>query len=835
MSRPPGGVLGEVATPRGKVGSPVAPGEVTASPGEAPADPDEAPAGPVPLDLRLLIPALTAWAATVALVVHGVRPQLAVGATCLVLALAVLALLLRRGVPPRWSTLPLVALTLAATALVLLVSAAHRATDEVGPVPELAAERAVVTVTGTVLTEPRLVVRGDERPDLVVFQMRLTRVEGRGTASQVSTPVVTFADAAWRDIPWRAEVTTTARLGPPDEGESVLAVVQPLAGPRALPDRMPLLAATDHVRERLRSSVDPLPVDARALIPGLVIGDTSLTPTDLTDAMLATGMTHLSAVSGSNVAIVVGSVILLCGWCGVPRRWRPLLAVLSLVGFVLLCRPEPSVLRAGAMGLVGLLGLSASRRAVSLPALATAILVLLCYDPWLARSYGFALSSLATLGLIVFARPWGDAIGRRLPRRVSRLGDAVSIPLAAQVVCAPVIVLLQGNVSTVAVLTNLLAAPLVAPTTLAGIGAALAGTVWLPLGILVAWVGALPAWLIGAVARWGARVPFGTIDWVEGPAGAWLLTVLTVLVLAAGPWLRSLLRWHPVMAAAALLVLVALVWPAPGGGGWPPRGWVVTGCDVGQGDAFVVPTGPGHAILIDTGPEPQALQECLDQLGVVALDALVLSHFHADHIGGIEAVVGRLPVEIALVTPLREPPRDADRVLRRLAEEGIPVRAVTAGEQLHLGSRRPGEPAPVQATVIWPSEAAAGLTTRPAWGANDASLVLDLAVGDTRMLFTGDIEPRSASAVRRALTGETFTVLKVAHHGSAAQDPGLVTGVRARVALIGVGADNNFGHPSRSVLELLAQTGTVVLRTDQHGSYAVVNDDGEFAVVTSNQ
>ena len=806
MSRPPGRVPGEAARPARTA---------------------------APLDLRLLVPALTAWAALVALVVHGVRPQLVLGGGCLVVALVLLVRILVRGVPRRWTTAPLLALTLAATALVLLVSAAHRATDEVGPVTALAAERAVVTVTGTVLTEPRLVVRGDERPDLVVFEMRLSRVEGRGTASRVNTPVVVFTDRAWQAVPWRAQVTTTARLGPPEEGGRVLAVLQPLAAPGVLPAQPPVLAATDHVRERLRSSVDPLPTDARALIPGLVIGDTSLTPQDLTDAMLATGMTHLSAVSGSNVAIVVGSVILLCGWCGVPRRWRPLIALLSLVGFVLLCRPEPSVLRAGAMGMVGLLGLSANRRAVSLPALATAILVLLCYDPWLARSYGFALSTLATLGLIVFARPWGDAIGRRLPHRVSRLGDAVSIPLAAQVVCAPVIVLLQGSVSTVAVLTNLLAAPLVAPTTLAGIAAALAGTAWVPLGVLVAWVGALPAWLIGAVARWGARVPLGTVDWVEGPAGAWLLTALTVLVLAAGPWLRRTVRWHPLAAAATALVLVAAVWPTPGTGGWPPPGWVVAGCDVGQGDAFVVPTGPGRGVLIDTGPDPAPLRECLDHLGIAALDALVLSHFHADHVGGIEAVVGRLPVEVALVTPLQEPPRDAERVLRRLSAEGIPVRAVTAGEQLQLGGGSTGS-APVRADVVWPTEAAAGLTGRPGWGANDASLVLDLTAGDTRMLFTGDIEPRSAAAVRRALAGETFEVLKVAHHGSAAQDDALVTGARARVALIGVGADNTFGHPSPSVLRLLARSGTVVLRTDQHGAYAVVRHEGGLAVVTSD-
>nr|WP_281497316.1 ComEC/Rec2 family competence protein [Ornithinimicrobium sp. F0845] len=733
----------------------------------------------------------------------------------------------------------LLALTLACTALVLVAGAAHRATDEVGPVGHLAQERAVVTVTGSVLTEPRLIDRGDERPDLVVLELRIENIEGRGERSTVRAPVVVFADTTWRHVPWRATVTTRARLGPPESGDAAVAVVTPLDPPTVPGETGALLSGVDHVRDRLRRSVNPLPVDARALIPGLVIGDTSLTPADLSDAMLATGMSHLSAVSGSNVAIVLGAAVLLCGWLGVPRRWRPVVALLCLVGFVLLCRPEPSVLRAGAMGVVGLIGLSSSRRAASLPALAAAVLGLLCWDPWLARSYGFALSTLATLGLVVFARPWGDAIAGRLPPRLALVGDAIAIPLAAQVVCAPVIVLLQGTVSTVAVLTNLLAAPLVAPTTIAGIAAALLGTLWLPLGLGAAWLAALPAWLIGAIARWGATVPMGSIGWVEGVGGAWLLTALTVGVLLAGPWLRWQAGRHPGLAWSALVLGLALAWPTSGRHGWPPDDWVVAGCNVGQGDAFMVATGPGRAVLVDTGPDPQLLADCLDLLGVEHVDALVLSHFHADHVGGLDGVVGRVPVAAAYLTPVRDPPAEADEVLTTLAEEGIPTYAVTAGDHLAWG-----DAGQVRAEVVWPPAKRVGSGSL---GANDSSVVMDVRVGsggdgrvsgggapddgDLRILFTGDIEPVAARGVRRALDGQQFDILKVAHHGSAAQDEALVTGLGADVALIGVGEDNTFGHPSRTVLSMLADTGTAVLRTDRDGTYTLVNGTQGLEIV----
>lgn len=801
-----------------------------------PTPPDEDQPSAPTFDLRLMCPALIAWAMLVVLVVHDARAQLVVGLSALAAA-GPLVWLGSRGHLWRWRQLGgLAALSCAATALVLIAGAAHRGFDEVGPLSELADERAVVTVTGTVLTEPRIVTRGDEQPDLVVFELRVRQVEARGTVSQVSTPVVVFADDGWQNVSWRSTVTTRARLGPPEDGDSVVGVLTPLDHPKERSEQSMILAGTEHVRERLRQSVDPLPVDAGALIPGLVIGDTSLTPVDLKDAMLATGMSHLSAVSGSNVAIVLGVAVLLCGWCGVPRAWRPLIALLSLVGFVLLCRPEPSVLRAGAMGVVGLIGLSSSRRAASLPALATAVLVLLCWDPWLARSYGFALSTLATLGLILFARPWGDAIGRRLPPRLTLLGDAIAIPLAAQVVCAPVIVLLQGTVSTVAVLTNLLAAPLVAPTTIAGIGAALAGTLWLPLGIGVAWLAALPAWLIGVVARVGATVPIGTIGWVEGAAGAWLLTALTVVILATGPWLRWQAGRHPRLAWSLPLVCLATLWPTPGQHGWPPQHWVVAGCDVGQGDSFLVPTGPGRVVVIDTGPDPQLLGACLDLFGVRAVDALVLTHFHADHVGGLDAVLGQVPVAAAYVTPVRDPPAEADRVWRQLTATNIPTYAVTSGDQLVWG-----DGAQVSAEVVWPPQRPSGgsgeealdPTSRepdPGRGANNGSVVLDLTVGGVRVLFTGDIEPEAARGVRRALAGERFDVLKVPHHGSAAQDDDLITGSRAAVALIGVGEDNTFGHPSRTALSLLAETGTVVLRTDLDGTYAVVLDEGQLGV-----
>lgn len=793
---------------------------------------ESAPKEPKALDLRLMVPALIAWA-VVAWLSGGPSSRLAlavaVGAT--VMVVFGVRCLPRWGatrVSSRWSAT--VALT--GVALVALCGSAlgQRTIDRAGPIEALAAARAVVDVTGTVVTQPRLLAAtGRGGPSQVVFTLRIDEVTARGEVSRPSSPVLVFATAEWADVPWRSQIRASGKVAQPKDSDGdvqlygdVVAVFSPHTAPilqRAPPG---LLRGTDVVRDRLRQAVDPLPDDARGLIPGLVIGDTSLTPPDLSEAMLDTGMSHLSAVSGSNVAIVLGAVVVVCRFVGVPRRWRAPLAVLALCGFVLLCRPEPSVLRASVMGLIGLAGLSASRRASTVPALAGAVLVLLCVDPGLARSYGFALSTLATLGLVVFARPWGDAIARRLPRRAALIGDAISIPLAAQVVCAPVIVLLQGNITTIAVLANLLAAPMVAITTIAGISAALGAALWVPLGTALSWLGALPALWIAAVARACNTVSWGQLEWIDGAAGAWLLACVTVLVIATGPWLRDWACRKPgVCVGVCALVASALV-PLPADGAWPPpHDWLVLACDVGQGDGLLVRTGSNSAIVIDVGVEPAPIAACLNDVGVTKVDALILSHFHRDHAGGLAGVLDTVAVASAYVSPVQEPVGEADRALAQLAAAGVAAYPLDAGDGLTWSD--------VQATVLWPQG------DRPVSGGsvpNNASVVLDITAGGMRILATGDIEGEATSRLRPILEGERFDVLKVAHHGSADQNPELVAGLGASLALISVGADNTFGHPTPSALAMLRQAGMVVRRTDVDGGIAVMRRDGEMSVVT---
>ncbi len=674
----------------------------------------------------------------------------------------------------------------------------------------------MVTVTGVVTKDP--VVVGGARPDgpLVRFTLRLQEVTGRGRTARVSTPVLIVADQAWEHVRWHERLRIRGTLVSSEPGDDVVAVLRPRGAPHSLGPPGPVARGAEHLRSGLREAAAPLPADARGLLPALVIGDTSRTPQDLTDAMLATGMTHLSAVSGSNVAIVLAFALGGASLAGVRRRWRPVVAVAVLAGFVVLARPEPSVVRAATMGTIGLIGLSRSRRAAGIPVLSAAVVVLLVVDPWLSRSYGFALSTLATLGLLLFTRSWGEAIGRRLPGRIRSWGPALAIPVAAQAMCAPVVVLLQGSVSVVGVLANLLAAPLVAPATVTGVGAATLATIW-PLGArLLCWLGALPTLGIAWVARTCATIPGGTLPWPDGAPGAVLLTVLTVFVLLSGRWWVHRARLHPVVASGTCLLLLAAGAPTSAAT-WPPSGWRFVACDVGQGDGLVLATTPGHAVLVDAGPDPAAINACLRRLRVHVLDSVVLTHFHADHVDGLPGALAGREVREILASPVREPPYQWTEVQAWAGARGIAIHDLAAGDHLAWTG--------VTADVWWPVRRIASGSVP-----NNASVVLAVRSGPLDLLLLGDVEREAAHALllelRRNPTmsaqASGFDVVKVAHHGSGNLDEDLMELVRAPAAVISVGKDNDYGHPSPKALDVLRRNEYAVYRTDQRGDVAVV-------------
>ena len=563
----------------------------------------------------------------------------------------------------------------------------------------------------------------------------------------------------------------------------------------------------------MRAAVAGRDADARELVPALVVGDDGGLDPDLADDFRTTGLTHLLAVSGTNLTLVVGFLLVLGRWAGVRGTWLYALGVLGICGFVLTARAEPSVVRAAAMGAVALIGMGRNGRSRGVRGLGVAVLGLLLVWPRLAVTAGFALSALATAGILLLAPVWRDALMRWTPRWVA---EAVSVPLAAQVACTPVVAAISGQVSLVAVGANLLAAPAVAPATVLGLSGGLLGLLWSPLGVAVAAPAAWSAGWIIAVARWGAGVPTAAVDWGTGPVPLVLLTVLCLLAVPLAP--RLLGRPVTTLACTGLLVVVMLVRPPTPG--WPPRGWVLAMCDVGQGDALVLRAGAGSAVVVDTGPEPAPTDACLDRLEVTAVPLLVLTHFHADHVGGVVGVLDGREVGEVEGTALLDPPEGASAAARAVGRDPAPA--------AYGLTRRVGE---VTLQTVWPRPGAR--PGDPAESApNNASVVLVAEVGGVRVLLTGDVEPSAQAALARDLPGLRVDVLKVPHHGSRHQDLDWLASLGARLALVSVGEDNDYGHPAPDLVAALSAAGASVWRTDVSGDVVVVVRDGELGVVT---
>jgi competence protein ComEC len=770
---------------------------------------EPAAAQDAPADVRLTLGALAAWLSVLATLV--LPPVAGAGVGVVALLLAVLALTRRR----RWSAV--VALLLGCAGAAAVATAVRVAAVDHSPLARLAEQRASATVELVLSDDPRPLA-GGAGPPTVAVAARARQVTAAGRAWSLSERVLVLAPAeGWSGLLPSQRVRVDGRLMPPTRRDLTVAVLSVRSAPVRVEPPSTMQTAAGRVRAGLRDAAAVLPDGPRGLLPGLVDGDVSGLDPQLAADFKTAGLSHLTAVSGTNVAIVTGAVLLLLRGLTVGPRTSAVGAGVALAGFVVLARPSGSVLRAAVMGAIALLALASGRPRSALPALGAAVLVLVFVSPPLATDPGFALSVLASAGLILLAPGWAASLrAHRVPPGVA---EALAVPAAATVATAPVIAAISGSVSLVSVPANLLAEPAVAPATVLGVLAAAVSPVSGDAAQWLAWLAGVPVrWLVEVGTR-AAHVPLSAVSWPGGITGAAVLVLGLALAVPVLRW-RSGRRVVLAAAAGGVVVLVPVRAVSPG---WPPPGWLFVACSVGQGDALVVGAGTGIAMVVDTGPEPIAVDGCLRSLGVRSVPLLVLTHMHADHVGGLDGVLtGRSVAEID-VGPSQEPAAGWHGVQDSARRHRVPVRFV------RLGDRREFDGLTVD--VLAPERPFHGTRSDP----NNSSVVLRVAASGRTLLLTGDVEVEAQEALLRTGVDLRADVLKVPHHGSAYQSPAFVRAAHASVGVISVGRDNDYGHPSPALLHELDRLGIRAERTDLDGDVAVTLRDGTLSVVTRSR
>ena len=604
------------------------------------------------------------------------------------------------------------------------------------------------------------------------------------------------ADDAWGATSRSQGIAGTVRV-------ARLLTCEPARGPRGL-----LLS----LRRGLIELIDPTSSDSRALLAACLCGyGAAMRQTSLADELSCAGVSHMAAVSGAHLALVSACLSAVLERCGTGRVAR-CVAVLLVCGlFVLFCGSPTSAVRAWAMAGAAEVSALGGRRGHQLSSVSAVGLAMVLADPGVAGQLGFLLSVLSVCGIALFGGYATFALDSvlpdpRLPRPLRTLRANVVSVLAISAVCQaftiPVTAAAFGSLSTLAPMANLVATPTFAA--LMPLGLMLAAASWLPpaSGVLLCACDTVARPFLLVVHRLSslplARVP------VEVDAGVALLVLVALSVALILWWprpsARAVFGAAAVATAACACVLVRWRYFAPA---------QVCVLDVGQGDAILVRDGAA-AFLVDSGPDDSVTGE-LARAHAYHLDAILVTHLHDDHYGGIASLRGTVGVDRVIFGQGVSPclPEGLSEAVDALCPGG--VSEVSYGDVVHVGR--------FTLRVVSPTGASDGSEN-----ADSVELLLEFSDGTRRLtaLLTGDAEGgETRAAILRGDVGDV-DLLKVGHHGSAGSLDELGASVLLpEVSVASAGEGNAYGHPRRECVELLEAHGSTFLCTKDVGHVCV--------------
>lgn len=576
---------------------------------------------------------------------------------------------------------------------------------------------------------------------------------------------------------------------------------------RPLPGRQRLgVSAAIH---RLRLALEKvhhqtMPGDAAALLNGIVLGDDQGLNASWRAWFERTGTLHILSVSGLHVSLVGVGIYALLRRLKLPMPAALLPAALASVLYIVMSGARPAAVRAGIMTLTGLAGACFGRKPSAARLLVIAGLIMLALDPLLLFDVGFQLSFAATAGVVWVAPALQSGLGRG---RWAALGKTAALSLGAQLTVAPLTACYFGNFTPISLVGNLVMVPLATASLYVGLCASVVGVVWLPPAQWINNGTGVILWALVQSGRLLSRIPGACLP-VPAPGPLFIVAYyacLGGLVTSLGrEKAGGLVRWRPLLAAVAVAALSFGAWSAAG---LFDRSVRVTVLDVGQGSAAFLEMG-GKRGLVDAGPLTRGggsiVSRFLQHKGLRRLNFVVLTHAHADHAGGLPAILADVKVD-RLVVPegIEASPGFAD-VEKAAGAAKVPIIGVKPGHGMRVGG--------VELVFLWPPRQYEA-------GENERSLVFMLRGQENHVLFTGDVGRAELEALAGRYRGRlACDALLLAHHGSVhSLNPWFYDECRPGLAIASVGP-NRYGHPSPAVIGELRSSGCEVWLTQSEGA-----------------
>ncbi|MFP7696816.1 ComEC/Rec2 family competence protein [Trueperella sp. LYQ143] len=535
------------------------------------------------------------------------------------------------------------------------------------------------------------------------------------------------------------------------------------------------------------------------LVPGIVLGDDSQIPAELVTAMRQEGLSHITAVSGAHISILLSVIFLIVG----RRRYRcaAVLSIATLAGLVFLVGLEPSVVRAAIMGVFVCIAVGMRRPSSAMPLINICIMTVCLLAPQLANRIGFQLSVCATLAIVLAGPPLSRWLARGMPRALAQI---LAISLVASLATGPIVVRIQPESSVWLCLANIIISPVIAPITIFGMVAAICAPWAVPVAQLCLLVcRCCTAWIYEVVIHL-AHLPGSHLPTPLALAiNAGLVAGICVFIYFDRAWICA------VGAVAGLSVFGVMAVSRPDTATVFADDWQIVQCDVGQGSAMLL-RHKEQIVLVDVGPADGHIGDCVNQAGVTKLDLVILSHFDSDHVRGFEELARETHIGQVWYSPNMYPYRNSQWITHLLSSYGIPGREVVVGEELADIS---GEK--------WLRIVGPLVITGDAQSTNDDSLVVLAHTADHSVLILADA-PAQRQRLLRGQVGEVDIVV-AGHHGARDQSQELADELRAQITIFSVGATNTYGHPHPDALRIWQAP--IQQRTDQCSDIVITDTD----------